>query len=241
MKTKLLSLLATLCMAMALTSCLGDNDDNTQMLRGHFTIEGAYPTYTLYHRAGYIIKLNPTSVTEVLGASGFGNHHRGFFDIYYTQADVAEDPATHQVTISNARLGSGSYVNTYEPLTFAEAAESKLSVADSVFAISQWGDIWAHRGYLNIAITAPYSIANSRGVYPTMNVAFEPEAIADDALTLTLLYNRHTAKDVQTGTESFVAAYPISNLLPLVPGNDSVRVTINAEGVSPKTIKVGRR
>lgn len=241
MKTKLLSLLATLCVALAMTSCLSDDDNNTQMLRGHFTIEGAYPTYTLYHRSGYIVRLNPTSVTEVLGAKGFDNHHRGYFDIYYTQGDIVEDPVTRQITINNARLGSGSYVNTYEPLTFAEAEESKLSVADSVFAISQFNDIWAHRGYLNIAITAPYSIANSYGVYPTMNVAFDSEAITDDALTLTLLYNRHTAKDVQTGTESFVAAYPISNLLPLVPGNDSVRVTINAEGVSPKTIKVGRR
>lgn len=237
-KRKFLSLLAVLLLAVTFTSCLDDDDDNTLMLRGHFTIEGTYPNYTLYHRGGYVVRLDPQSVNEATNGKGFVSP-RGYFDIYYTQANVTQD-VQGNITITNAKLGSGSYVNVYDIMDEPTAESRNLNAPDSVFSVSSLTDLWVHRGYMNVVVEAPYSIVSSNGVYPTLNMSYSPESIGENALTLTLLYNRHTAKDVQTASGSFVAAYPVSTLLRMVPGNDSIFVTLNMEGAASKTIKVGR-
>lgn len=241
MKTRLLSLFALLTVALTITSCLDSDDENTLMLRGHFTIEGTYPSYTLYHRDGYIVRLSPQSVTEVLGATGFGSHKRVFIEVYYTQENISEDPMTHQLTISNANLGNGSYVDEADILTIGDARDANLTAPDSIAPITAIGDVWAHRGFLNVTVTGPYLINGNYIVQPTMSMAYDPESVADDALSLTLLYNRHTSTTAQTYSGNFITAYRLSDILPFIPGNDSISVTVNADGVAAKTVKIGRR
>lgn len=238
-KTTFLTLLTTLLLAVTLTSCLDSDDDNTLILNGHFTIEGTYPNYTLYHRAGYIVKLDPQNASEMTQGKGFVSP-RAYFQIQYTQADVQES-ATGQVTISNAKIAAGSYVNVYDIMDRPTAEAKNYLSEDSLFSVTKLTDFWVQRGYMNIVISAPYSIVNQNGVYPAMNVSYSPDEIGENAVTLSLLYNRHTAKDVQTASDgSFVAAYPVRELLRMVPGNDSVRITLNLTGTVPQTIKVAR-
>ena len=245
MKTlKTLSIIAVIFAALGLTSCI-DDGDNRRYLAGHVTIEGTYPNYTLYHRQGYIIKLTPASVSELTGGKGFGSNKRGFFNVAYRDEDVKYNfidgtETLRDITIENAELISGSYVTTLNIMPHELAENKNLLVADSIFAVNRYEDLWIDHGYLNIVVEAPYSIIDGGYVYPTMNVIYKQEDIKENEITLTMLYNRHTSKETQKSIGSFITAYPVKELIYEVPGNDSITVTVRTDGADKQVLKMAR-
>ena len=77
MKKNLFNLFAILCLSLTMASCV-DNEDPKQYLMGQFVIEGINPNYTLYAREGYVVHLDPTSVTSLTGTKGFGDNFDNF-------------------------------------------------------------------------------------------------------------------------------------------------------------------
>lgn len=245
MKTiKTLMLLVAVLSAFALTSC--NDSDSTRYLNGHVTIEGEYPNYTLYFREGYVAKMNPSSVSQMTGGKGF-SAKRAYLTISFVDENVVyeyESGTTDKVksiTINNADLVGGNYITTLNVMPYENAEQKNLTVADSIFSIDKVEDFWIHRQYLNLVVSAPYSVSSSAYVYPTMNLTYKQSDIKENAITMTLLYNRHTKKDVSSQTGSFITAYPIGSIVNYVPGNDSITVTVKTEGQPDKVTKIGRK
>lgn len=236
--------IASVCVALCLTSCLSE-EEPTHYMRGHFVIEGANPNYTLYSNDGFVIRLSPSSVTNATSGAGFGNNKRGYFDISFEEKDVKSVTGTdgkEEHHITNAQLMGGSFVTILSPMSHASATDRNIAVADSMFAVTKCNDLWYHRGYLNMIVTAPYTVKDSKGIYPTMNMMYDEQDISENSIKLTLLYNRHSAKgnDVSSMEGNFVTAYTMNTIKELVPGNDSITVTVEAEGIEAKKIKMAR-
>ena len=226
-----------------LASC-NDNDDNSMIFTGHFVIEGSYPNYTLYHPGGYTFHLLPASVQQVTNGNGFGAHKRCFFQLSFKEADVVySDPVNKKgdVVVNNAQVLQGSYVDEQAPMHYATAEAKNQTVADSIFNIKKFTDYWYHRGYLNIALEGSYSVVNNKGVYPAMTLTFNEDDISENAISLNLLYNRHTSKDASSQPGSFITAYTFDNIIYQVPGNDSIRVRLSSQGAETVEFKIGRR
>lgn len=247
MKKNLFNLFVLLCLSLTMASCISDDDNNTQYLRSHFVIEGVYPNYTLYSREDITVYLDPTSVASMTNKKGFGDNKRGYFDISFKSDDVSyvPVPGTERQTavIKNAQLIAGSYVTVSSVWTYDQAEKDNITVEDSVFNVQKISDFWMQRGYLNIAIDANYSVdATNTGIFPTTNVAYKRESVRDNEITLTVLYNRHSRKDATTSPSvgRFITAYYFPEIAYIVPGNDSIRVKIEAMGTTPVEMKIGR-
>lgn len=226
-----------------LASC-NDSDNDSMLFTGHFVIEGSYPNYTLYHPGNYVFHLSPSSVQQVTGGKGFGEHKRCFFQLQFKQSDITySDPVnkTGEVTVNNAEIIQGSYVSEENPMHYTTAVDRNLTATDSIFPVEKFTDYWYHRGFLNLAVEAKYSIVNSQGVYPSMTLTYNEEDITENSIVLKLLYNRHTSKDASNATGNFITAYPLDNIIYQVPGNDSIRVVVESMGGTTDEFKIGRR
>ena len=246
MKTmkKIFAAVVMVCVAFSLASCIND-DEPKSYLRGHFVIEGSNPNYTLYSNDGFVVSLNPSSVMNTTSGAGFGNNKRAWFDVSFENKNVKTVPGLNgkvETHISNAELIQGAFVTVLSPMSYASATDRNITVPDSLFDIKKFDDFWYHRGYLNLIITAPYSIKGGMMVYPTMNLAYMPIEVRENDITFRLLYNRHTGESdkPQTMEGSFVTAYSMHSLSGLVPGHDSISVTVVNGDKKTKTIKVAR-
>lgn len=236
--------MAMACVAFCLTSCLND-DEPRNYLRGHFVIEGINPNYTLYSNDGFVVELSPSSVTSATSGSGFGNNKRGCFDISFETKDVKVITAGNgkkETHVSNATLMGGSFVTILSPMSWASCTDRNITTPDSIFTVDKFNDFWYHRGYLNLIITAPYSVKGNSVVFPTMNLAYKPEDVKENSIKFTLLYNRHTEKtgSVSAMQGSFVTAYSMHSLSDIVPGNDSISVSVVSDKLETQIVKVGR-
>ncbi|MEE1315907.1 MAG: hypothetical protein U0K35_01630, partial [Prevotella sp.] len=79
-------------------------------------------------------------------------------------------------------------------------------------------------------------------VYPTMNLAYKPEDVKENSIKFTLLYNRHTEKtgSVSAMQGNCVTAYSMHSLSDIVPGNDSISVSVVSDKLETQIVKVGR-
>ena len=87
--------------------------------------------------------------------------------------------------------------------------------------------------------TAEFSIANGKAVEPDANLC--ATSIGDNAVTLTMLYNRHTPKAPISPYDDGVFAYSFDITGLEIPGNDSITVTFETKGADPSKIKVSRQ
>lgn len=247
MKKNLFNLFAILCLSLTMASCV-DNEDPKQYLMGQFVIEGINPNYTLYAREGYVVHLDPTSVTSLTGAKGFGDNRRGYFQVNFNpdETEIKQAPTGNKniMVIKNAELVAGEYVKVQSPMTWKVAESKNITVADSIFDVKKLGECWVHRGFLNIIHESYYSLnSNREGIFPTTSVVYKQESVKDNEITLDILYNRHTSKDASTSpaTANFITAYDFNLLAQIVPGKDSIKVTLQTEGTDEKKVlKVGR-
>lgn len=209
---------------------------------GYFTITGDMNTgYTLYRDFGGIVKPDMNDVQKVLGEKGFENEKRAMMSLVFTQDDVKDIEGGN--VIENAKIVGGDFVDVVAPLSLSDADAKGVTATDSIFSVSRVSDVWCYRGYFNTAIYGAVSI-NKEGKYirPSINLVYDPASMEDNKLELMLYYNRHSSQESSTGlTTEFIRSYDISNLLSLVPGQDSIMVTLRMKGADATSCKIGRK
>lgn len=234
--------LAIAAMSVCLTSCI-DDSERTGSLTNFFTITGnAMTGYTLYADGAGIVYPTMQSVKEVTGSTGFNESvRRGFFYVNYNESNVKLQSDGTQV-IDGGRLVGFAPINVNNIMTQQQAEEKNLTAADSTFEVTKVVDVWAFRGFLNTSITANYSVVNNKDIYPSFNMTYQPDSLAEDELHLKLLYNRHSAKkDVLSNIYTFTESFDLAPLANIVPGSsDSVKITLDMDGSKSIDIKVSR-
>lgn len=229
---------ALLCATLfGFTSCLSDSDDDDdkQLFVSYYTITGTYPNYKLIGDNKMIVYPTVESVNKLTDNKGFGDHKRAQLYAYYTQKDMTtENGAT---VIRNAELNDGVYLVEQKAVTLAEATEAGILKEDSIFYIKS-NNGWLANGYISSIFTAEYSIVDGKAIEPDANLC--ATSTGDNAVTLTMLYNRHSPKvNVSSYDGTFAYSFDITSLE--VPGNDSITVTFETKGATPSKIKVSRQ
>ncbi len=226
--------------AIALTSCLSDEEtENTYTAYGYYTITGSLTSgYTLYSDTGGKVIPSSTSVSDLTGGNGFGNHTRAIFYFQYKASQISQD----QSTITGAVLSEGRYFDERSTLSLPEAEAALVTSADSIFQYQDLTDAWAYRGYLNTVVNAPYSMVNTVSIMPTVNLVYDPASISENAITFDIYYNRHTEQNASGyGPIYLYTSHYLDNLDALIPGSGDVRVTLRASGGTTKLLTVSRQ
>ena len=236
-KIYFLALTCAVLFGVASCSLDDDNDDNSNklLLRDNFTIVGTYHNYKLIGDNNTIVYPTVASVNELTDDKGFENHKRIQLYAYYEQKNTTtEDGVT---IIHNAELQDGIYFADKKVITVAEATEAGILAEDSIFYI-KGSNSWLAKGYFSSIVTAEYSIVNNKAIVPHANLC--ATNIEENAVTLTMLYNRHTEKtNVSTYDGTFYYSFDVTNIE--VPGNDSITVTFDVLGATPIKNKVSRK
>ena len=220
---------------LGLASCNLTDDElkDLQKLNGTFTITGTYPNYKLIQDNGTIVYPTAENVSAVTDSKGFGDHKRAQFYVNYYPENIKTENGT--TVIRDAELKDGVYLAERKVITEAEANKTGLLKEDSIYTVTSV-DSWLAYGYLNSIFTAYYSKEGTEIINPTVNLC--AKSTGDNAVTFTLLYNRHQTSG--TNCEgSFPYSFDITNFE--VPGNDSITVTLEIKGRNPSCIKVGRK
>lgn len=232
---------AVLCVAALMaTSCIGSDDDTqTVTFSSFFTITGEAPAYKLIDDAGIVVYPTMESVNALTDNKGFGANKRAqFYLTYDRETDEATDEKGN-VTIKNAKLIGGQYIETAKLLSFEDAKNLNILTSDSVFSIQSFTQCWLANGYLNTSIRGQYSSKNGKAIRPTVNLFLPEGCVNENEVSFTILYNRHSSKNENAaGITDFVNSFNMSDIQ--IPGNDSVLVTINVDGASSIKKKVSR-
>ena len=226
--------------AIALTSCLGDSDEdeNTYTAWGYYTITGNYSSsYTLYSDMGGKVIPTMSSVSQLTNNEGFGNHSRAMLYFRYKPTQVSAD----EKTITGAELFDGRYFDEYYPMSQEQANNAKVTDPDSIFQFRELMDIWAYRGYLNAVVEAPYSYVNGTNIKPTVYLVYDPASITENSITFNFYFNRHSDKTAPSnGPVYFYTSFYLNLVDELVPGNGDVNITVKYNDGSSKQTKVSR-
>ena len=235
---KIYFLVLSCAVLFGFASCLSDNDDdkgNKLLMNDYFTIVGSYPDYKLVGDGNIILYPTIASVNELTNSSGFGDHKRAmFYAYYYTNDMTTENGAT---VIRNAELESGVYTAEQKAITAEEANKAGILAEDSTFNI-KGSNSWLINGYFTSIFKADYSIVDNKDIEPHANLC--ATSTGENAVTLTLLYNRHTAQSgVYSYEGTFIYSFDVTNLE--IPGNDSITVSFEVKGATSSKLKVSRR
>lgn len=193
--------------------------------------------YTLYVDGGGIVYPTAQSIYDICGPKGFGQNTRGAFYVNYTE-DCIKVSSDGTKYIENAKLTGGLYLPVNRILTLQEADSLHLTSADSTFYINKVDNFWAYRGYLNVMVTSGYTVKNFNRIEPTFTLTYNTDSIRthENELYLKLYYNRHSDKTgASSATDQFVESFPLSDLGPMIPGNDSVLVSFEYDVDVDKT------
>lgn len=229
-----------LAVVFCATSCLKENENNNKTsFMAFFTITGTSPNYVLIDDAGNTFYPTIASVNAITSNKGFADTKRAQLYGNYVETDVTTN-ADGTRAIKNAELTGGISVVTSNAMTISEAKDANLLNNDSIFDVSQLGRCWIGNGYLTTIYTAQYSAASGKAIVPTANIVVDTDNIKDNEVTFTMLYNRHSSKNVSAaGSTDFVNSVDISKIQ--IPGKDTVTVIINAQGTDPYKYKVARK
>lgn len=232
---------ALLCIAaMLVTSCLKDEKNDTVTFTGFFTITGSMPNYKLIEDGGAVVYPSAESINQLTNNKGFENYKRAqFYGTYDQNLDMTEDEKGN-VTIKNAKLLGGQYIETKKVLDVDDAKNTNVLNNDSVFSILSFKQCWIANGYINTIINGQYSAKEGKAIRPTVNLLLGENAVTENTVSLTILYNRHSSKNENAaGTTDFINSFDITDIK--VPGNDSILVTVNVNGATPAKVKVSRK
>lgn len=221
------------------TSCLEhDDSENESLALGYFTTDGNASQIILHQDGGGTVI---PMMSSLKNPTEFLKNERYVLQFKYKEGGISAD----KMTVTDAEILAGEVIDVRNPLTAQEAAESKVSDPDSLFNINSISSAWAYRGYLTVLTRALYSVKDSKGVFPVINMTYDPLTDLDvDRIKLTLCYNRRTAKDAQTASTpyEFATSFRLSQLQSIVPGTDTIQVAISAMGVDkPYQVKVARK
>lgn len=225
---------------MALASCNKDDDGGRRYLSAYFTIAGdAKSGYTLYQDGGGIIKPSLESVMSMAGKDGFGDYERAHLSVSYKDTDIKTVEGGK--IVEGAEITAGDYLPLHFPITKAEADEKKITSSDSTFSVNRLSEVWIYRGFINTIVNANTSMKDGKRISPDLNIVYDPDKVAENKIDFTVYYNRHTSKETNASSAvDFASTFPIYKMSELIPGKDSVEVTIHIEGAKPRTVKIGR-
>lgn len=235
--TSILSL-AGLMGSLLLTSCLGDSGSNKYYSDGIFSVveDGSYSFFADY---GGLVQLSLQSASD-LKKNGLKNGDRVYMAFQYNEEGFRDMPGKGKYIV-DAEFVSGQKIPKQNILKLSEAESAKIMDKDSLFTITSSENsfyLGAYRGYLTARYNGIFSVVSGKGILPTLNIVYDPaENVTPNELKLKMCYNRHSAKDTPSSTETFFATYPLSYIP--IAGQDSITITI--EGLSkPRTLKIGR-
>ena len=239
MKKKILTLAGCALAIASFNACMNDDSDNGYVYYSYFTITGEGDNYVLYgDEDSLTVYPTPESVASITSGKGFGSNRRAELYMVYQPENVSMENGRE--VLRGAVLKGGSYIRTISLMTPAEAQAENVCVADSIFPIVRLERIWGCNGFLNTIVTGDYSANNNGGIRPTVNLVVTCDEGAENAATLRLLYNRHSAKDCYTmGRTQFMTSYDAA-LLQEVPGTDSISLTVYADTIYAGKLKLSR-
>lgn len=234
------------------SSCMGDGS-STAYITGMFSVGKEGNNYVLYRDYGGVVY--PTYET----AKNLKEGERYWLNCQYSDNNLKniDGKGTY---IANAEILEGQTMIKQDLLTVEEAVNGNLHSADSVFTNLSVAYLGAYRGFFTISFTGQYSIIkycekckavypdsettcsnencnkktlSLKAVQPSMNAIYETK---DNQLNLKLIYNQHTDKKTQKLAQSttFYHTYPLSAIKDLIPGHDSIKVSVNIEGMTIK-------
>lgn len=136
--------------------------------------------------------------------------------------------------VNNAQVLNGTQLIDVENIVTKASAEAKNQLAtDSIFEISKIESFYAHKGYLNCIIKAPYAVVSNKAIYPGITLVADQSDIKENEMTLHLYYNCHAPKNAIAGyTTSFAKSYPLSMFTNRIPGTDDITLNLVVEGQS---------
>lgn len=224
---------------MAMVCVLAVSCDSTSSEAAYFTsvcctVEtDSYGSYVFHSDDNEIIRLSGESDAVVRKNYGT-NIERIHLIIKYNESDkTVENGVT---TIKNATVMQGTQkIDVNNCMTTTVAEEKNWLAKDSLFNIQGINEAYASNGYITIFLTAPYSIVNNYNVYPGINMIIDSDDIKENALTVHLLYNRHSAKSATAYNATFITSFPINRYKSAVPGTGDINVTVSVEGQDKET------
>lgn len=237
-----LKMMACVC-AIALCAASCSNDDeyrNRATFSSCFTILGSMPNYTLVDDSNNRFYPTLESVKAVTDNAGFGQQKRVQLYGYYDMEKDVEKGADGTFNVRNVTLQGGQYILTVKAKSVAQLKEENLLSLDSIFPIQSLSNYWIANGYLNTLLVAQYSANGGAPILPSVNIYAREESIKENEVTLEVLYNRHSSKNVSAaGMAEQLNSFDISELQ--IPGQDSIMVRLEIQGVSPIKKKVARK
>lgn len=230
-------------LAMAMTSVLSVSCDTTDsservILSSEFCTvrnDAGSSKFVFYSDNDVIVNLNYDS--DALVRKAFGSDFKRIALIYqYYETDI--ENVGGQKTISNAVVIDGTMtIDVKNFMTTTDATAQNQLAKDSLFAINTVQAAYVHKGYLTLSVNAPFSIVDSKAIQPDMHVVIDKEDISQDAITMHLLYNRHSKKQGSYNNGLFATSYPVAALKSMVPGKDDITITLKVEGQDAPTTK----
>lgn len=226
--------------SISLVSCLNDDEsEHKSGMYGYYTVgpRNANGIYTLYGDFGCDIEPTPSSVYSLTQSDkGLENMERLFLSFYYYNKDAISIDGK-LAKIVNADLQSGIKIPTANIYLDKEEADQELRT-DTLTKVKgphqvRSMETWATRGYLNLSITANHNGKK----YPAANVYCD--SIGSDYMRVKLIYNMHDSTAV--GVDNFIYSYRLNSYSTFIPGSDSVKIEILADGIKNKILNVARR
>lgn len=219
--------------------CSSEDGENRLSFTGFFSISGESPNYKLMDDAGNLFYPTQESVMTVTDNKGFGKNKRVQLNGSYLEEDFRYTNGGKNFEVKNVTLRGGQYLITQKAMTREEMKEQNLLALDSLFSVSGFQQCWAWNGYLNTMTTAAYCMVGAVAKVPSFNMYVVPEKTGENVLTVAVAYNRHMPKATPvTGESAYVHSFDISGIE--VPGQDSVVINVEMEGVAPRKTKVAR-
>lgn len=232
--------LMAMAMTLGLASCIGEQEESPAYIGGYYTITGDMSTgYTLYQDGGGIVNPDMQTIYQQVGKDGFANRERAYLIFSYKEENLRD--VEGGCIISGAQLMDGNYIPMGDFISVDDARDKNIVSTDSLFNVSRIVGAWVYRGYLTTTNSVQYAIKDQKEIYPTTTLVYDPASVSDNKVSLTLCYNRHAAQTAAVGySKDLTTSFPITDLARVVPGSDSINVTLNALGAASQTFKVGR-
>lgn len=234
-----IGIFCALMTACTFTSCLEEHDenDNEYTAVDYFTVDGNASQIILHGDGGATIIPSMASFKD---AAAFLKNERYLLYLKYRMADVQENP----LTITGATLIDGDVVNVTTPLDAQMAENMLVTSADSLHDILSVSSMWGYRGYITAVVKSRFSAKGDKGIPPTFNLVYDPANIEANRLNLQLCCNQHRVEGntLATSYYEFAASFRLEKLAAMIPGSDSIEVSISCQGITkPTTFKIGRQ
>lgn len=230
--------IAVMVLSAFITTSCNDNDENgvaiisTNLCTAEVDLTNHYRFYT---DDDIVVEMDNESNSVLFNTFGSKAER---VSLIYQYRDVDATVVNGVRHVSNAQVLNGTQLIDIENITTKASAEAKNQLAtDSIFEVSTIESFYAHKGYLNCIIKAPYAALNNKAVYPGITLFADQSDIKENEMTLHLYYNCHAPKNALTGyLSSFAKSYPLSMFANRIPGTDDITLKLIVEGQSnPKT------